>query len=398
MKIPVLSAGWENSRSTAEGRWARLGPYYAMFPIGFAQEAVERFTCIGDVVVDPFCGRGTAPYVAMVNGRSAVACDINPVAWVYAATKTSPAEDAASVKQRIDQIADTVLASDRKPDSEFQKLAFCRGVLGFINAARRELDWRDSSVDRTVAAFLIHYLHTKIPQGLSNQMRHSRAMSPAYCVRWWRKNGYKQPPEVNPVSFLSKRIDWRYGKGLPQRHRDTQVKVSLGDSAVDLPETGKPARLVITSPPYSGVTDYRADSWLRLWALGEGPALPVWSNNQKYANLDTYRDMLEAVFVATAARASSESIWLVRSDARQRTLDVATSTLAGIAGGRQIYTRAAPFEKATQTALYGDTAPKPGEVDLLLLPNSEPVPKGWQTSVKRAGLQQDQRIVASVAA
>ena len=380
MNTAALAAGWERRFSTAEGRWARLGPYYAMFPIGFAQQAVEEFTVAGDVVVDPFCGRGTTPYVAMVNDRAAVACDINPVAWVYAATKVSPA-DPGMVKRRVCEIAGAVSGPDRKPESEFQALAFCTDALGFINAARRELSWRADTVDRTVAAFLAHYLHTKIPQGLSNQMRHSRAMSPGYCIRWWREHGYAEPPEVDPVAFLHSRIDWRYHKGLPAGSRSRRVEVALGDAAVclpSLPRTDVPASLVVTSPPYSAVTNYQVDSWLRLWALGAGPALPDWNTEHRYTDLNAYRRMIRNVFKTTAQRTNSETVWLVRSDARNRTFDVISAALAEIAGDRHTYTRAAPFKKSTQTALYGDQTPKPGEIDLLLTPHTKP-PKGkWQ--------------------
>ena len=380
MRAPTLPESWERRPSTPEGRWARLGPYYAMFPISFAQEAVEMFTTAGDVVADPFCGRGTAPYVAMVNGRQAIGCEINPVAWIYSATKTSPAKDSISVKRRVSEIAESVSHFDCIPETEFQALAFCRRVLGFVNAARRELRWYEDTIDQTVAAFLIHYLHTKIPQGLSNQMRHCRAMSPNYCVRWWRANGYDAPPEVDPVKFLHSRIGWRYQKGFPAGCHNGMVRIALGDSATHLPDVSLPIRLVVTSPPYSAVTDYRADSWLRLWALGEGPALPVWSNKQRYVNLKAYHRMVKSVFEATAERADSECVWLIRSDARDRTLSVIREALAGIALGRCVYSRAAPFSKSTQTALYGDSSRKPGEIDLLLLPHGSTAPDGWDRS------------------
>ena len=381
MKAAALAAGWERGFSTAEGRWARLGPYYAMFPIGFAQEAVERFTVAGDLVVDPFCGRGTAPYVAMVNGRAAAACDVNPVAWVYAATKMSPAKSPEKVKCRIREIAKAVSRADREPESEFQTLAFCAGVLGFVNAARRELRWREDAVDRTVAAFLTHHLHTKIPEGLSNQMRHSRAMSPGYCVRWWREHGYAQPPEVDPVAFLHSKIDWRYHKGLPAGSRNRRGEIALGDAAVcllSLSRAAATARLVVTSPPYSAVTNYQTDSWLRLWALGVGPALPTWSTEHRYVDLNTYQRMIRDVFETTARITDDETVWLVRSDARKRTFNVISAALAQIAQHRRIYTRAAPFKKSTQTSLYGDTTPKPGEIDLLLTPNPESLTGDWK--------------------
>lgn len=354
--------------ATPEARWARLGPYYAMFPIRFAQDAIDRFTEPGDVVLDPFCGRGTAPYAAMVAGRDALACEINPVAWVYAATKTAPAPDPGTVKDRIRDIAEATEPEDREPVSEFQQLAFCRNVLGFLNAARRKLRWRQDTCDRTVAAMILHYLHSKIPQGLSNQMRHCRAMAPGYCVRWWKKNGYGTPPEVDPVSFLNARVDWRYQKGVPEKSHSGGVTVTLGDSATNLAEPTAPARLVVTSPPYSGVTDYRADSWLRLWAIGEGPALPKWDTKQKHVGLAAYRTMLRQVFAATAARAHPDAAWLVRCDARERTLDVVLPILTDIAGGRDVEVSPAPFSRPTQTSLYGDRGTKPGEMDLLVRP------------------------------
>ena len=109
---------------TAESRWARLGPYYAMFPIEFARQVVEAFSKHGDMVLDPFCGRGTAPYVAMVSGRGAAGCDINPVAWLYAAVKTDPHPSLADVIRRIDEIGRAVRERDCRPADEFQELAF----------------------------------------------------------------------------------------------------------------------------------------------------------------------------------------------------------------------------------------------------------------------------------
>ena len=64
---------------TAEARWAGVGPYYAMFPTTFADEVVREYTQIGDAVLDPFAGRGTAIYSAAIQQRHAVGVEINPV-------------------------------------------------------------------------------------------------------------------------------------------------------------------------------------------------------------------------------------------------------------------------------------------------------------------------------
>src|SRR5918996_3324938 len=57
---------------TAADRWAGIGPYYAMFPVWFADAVVREFTVPGDVVVDPFAGRGTSIFSASVQGREVV--------------------------------------------------------------------------------------------------------------------------------------------------------------------------------------------------------------------------------------------------------------------------------------------------------------------------------------
>ena len=351
---------------TAEARWARLGPYFAMFPVGFAREVIGTFSRRGDTVVDPFCGRGTAPYISMIAGRQAAGCDINPVAWVYAATKTRPHQSLEDVARRIGDIDRAATSRDRRADNEFQALAFAPRALGFIKAARRELQWRDSVLDLTVAALMIHYLHAKLGQGLSNQMRPAKATSPDYSVRWWTQRGLTTPPDVDPVTFLGKRATWRYAKGIPDHAGSAWV--ALGDATKALAEMPSTADLVFTSPPYVGVTNYQVDNWLRLWALGEGPPLPDWSSAQKYASPTKYETMLTGVMKATHERSSENTIWWLRVDARQRTLSVARRVMDALLPGHLHYQRYSPSPKRTQTSLYGDHTRKPGDIDLVYLP------------------------------
>ena len=75
---------------TPAGRWAGLGPYYAMFPVDFAREVVDRFCPRGGKVLDPFCGRGTVPFIAQATNRKSIGIDSNPVAWVFSKAKTHP--------------------------------------------------------------------------------------------------------------------------------------------------------------------------------------------------------------------------------------------------------------------------------------------------------------------
>ncbi len=364
MQSPDLS--W----ASAMGRWVRLGPYYAMFPVEYVIDVMRSHCKSGRAVIDPFCGRGTVPFVAMAMGMPAIASDINPVAWLYARTKIDPHPRLADVERRIGEVRDSVTEADRSPANEFLEMAFCRDALGFVNAARRELAWRRRRLDRTVAAFLIQHLHGKRGGALSNQLRPSRAMCPRYCVRWWRDNGLERPPEVVAHDYLLRRARWRYAKGVPEPLGAQRPRVVLGDAARQLPIPENKAGLVLTSPPYSGVTNYRADSWLRLWAMDAGPCRVDWRVEQKFPNAERYEKTLSACFEATLKRARSDAVWCVRVDARQRTRDVVSRVLCRLLPHHRRHESPAPYGAATQTALYGDKSQKPGEVDLYYLPRT----------------------------
>ena len=130
-----------------------------MFPVRFAEEYIDRYSNPGDTIIDPFCGRGTSNYVANLLGRNSIGCDVNPVAWVYSKAKTDPAKQIGRLSRRVDEIWELRKCSDGEPRNAFQRLAWSPKVLSFLNSARRELDWRHSKVDWTLAAIILVYLH-----------------------------------------------------------------------------------------------------------------------------------------------------------------------------------------------------------------------------------------------
>src|SRR5215210_6303378 len=64
--------------------------YLASFPAALTHAFVERYSRPGDVVFDPFSGRGTAPLEAVVEGRIGVGNDLNPFAHLLTAAKVEP--------------------------------------------------------------------------------------------------------------------------------------------------------------------------------------------------------------------------------------------------------------------------------------------------------------------
>jgi hypothetical protein len=365
--------------STAENRWAGIGPYYAMFPSAFCDAVVEKYCEKGDTVLDPFAGRGTALYSAATAGRHALGIELNPVGWIYGRTKLSPA-DKDDVDRRIVQLQ-VVAHRYSKEACEmplFFHHCFTAEVRRFLLCARDLLNWRRNPTDRTLMAFLLVHLHGKVTDSLSNQMRQTKAMAPRYAVEWWRKRGSK-PPKVDPVEYLRKKLKWRYAKGTPRTTRST---IYLGDSVSvlrdlkgDLSRRGiqRPS-LLLTSPPYFGITNYHYDQWLRLWLLGGPPTDRRPQNGYKgryrgkFENRENYRRLLGAVFEQASRLIKPDGIVYVRTDRREPTLTITKQALKLAFPKHAIQRINQPIHGKTQTRLFGNDDPRVGEVDLVLTP------------------------------
>ena len=87
-------------RERVLGLTHRFYRYPARFSPQLARAIIERFTNPGDIVLDPFCGGGTALVEAAALGRRAVGTDINPLAIFLAQVKTLPLDAASRTELR----------------------------------------------------------------------------------------------------------------------------------------------------------------------------------------------------------------------------------------------------------------------------------------------------------
>ena len=360
---------------TAEHRWYGFGRYYAMFPAPFVTHAVRTFTDPGDVVLDPFSGRGNAPFLAAALGRPSVAIDVQPVAWLFTAAKLLPARRPSDVLARVAAVRSAVHPADRKAQSRFERMAWSPEVLGFLRAARRELRWKESRVDRTLMAFVALHMQDNYSKGLSNRFSPTVAHSAPYAVRWWTRHGMLEPPDTDPTAFLTDRIRRRYAYGTPVLSRSTAL---LGDARTKLRHIRRRrATLLITSPPYHDVTDYWNDHWLRLWLLGE-PMTKNWKRTQKHTNLEAYRSLLHGVFVNARRHLREDGFVLVRCGAKEKTVRSCEEAVRAAWPKREIVTRRTQVHRRGVASGYGHGAKVVEEVDLVAVPKGrEEVAKVW---------------------
>jgi hypothetical protein len=245
-----------------------------MFPLEFPLRVLRRHASSRDIVLDPFCGRGTTNFASRLLGLASIAIDSSPIAVAATSAKlTRP----VNPQQVVDE-ASRILAGRKHtsiPSGSFWKLAYQPRTLEAICKLRDALlDDCRSAPRKALRGILLGALHGPLRNSggssyFSNQSPRTYAPKPDYAVAYWRRNKLR-PPNVDVREIIEVRAS-RYFSDLPPV---TDHVVRRGDSR-RLSEVAKACgkrrpKLIITSPPYYGLRTYVSDQWLRNWFLG-GP-------------------------------------------------------------------------------------------------------------------------------
>ena len=275
--------------------------YLASFPAALTHAFIARYSRPGDVVLDPFSGRGTTPLQACAEGRIGVGNDLNPFAHLLTAAKVEPASRAAA-STRLTQLrlawhADSAgwhrLAASVHEDPMHSRvpiagtsaaptagsepvpvevaLAFHPTTLAQLLFMRTSLRLGERT-DRFLAAAITGILHGKSASYLSPLMPNTFSMAPRYVREFARRTAFVSP-ERDVFDGLAAKLDRLFRQPLPP----TEGIALLGDArdvatraAHALRERGRSdrVRLVVASPPYLRVVKYGYYNWLRTWFLG----------------------------------------------------------------------------------------------------------------------------------
>ncbi len=292
--------------------------YMAMFPPTIPHVFTRWLTSPGDVVYDPFCGRGTAPFEAGLLGRVGLGSDQNPLAVVLTGAKVDP-PSTEEVSTRIGVLREQAELRPSGDTPDHIKDLFHPQTLAQLLWLREELDQTDRT-DRFLLAVLVGSLHLNagsdgVPRGLTVAMPNTFAMSPGYVSRYIAEHNLKAP-NVDVVDFLESRA-----KAFPLPGPEFRRGWAWRQDAATLPRwpEGTPeAKLVFTSPPYLEVIRYGKFNWIRLWVLGADPkdldrALFTSSS------MPLYQDFMREVIASASTRLRSDGFMcLVIGDVRRK--------------------------------------------------------------------------------
>lgn len=246
--------------------------YRACFKPQLPRFFIERFTQPGDIVYDPFMGRGTTPIEAALLGRVPWGNDINPLSVVLTRPRLRPptlAEIAARLKDLPladhDEFPEDLLVFYH-PDTLREICALKKYFLS--RRAEGSLD----AVDEWLCMVSLNRL-----TGHSAGFFSVYTMPPnqAVSVKSQRKINERrqQVPPRRPVKpILLKKSRLLLGDCTPAVRR---TLASLAGRALLLTEPAArtpqipsdSVSLIVTSPPFLNVVQYATDNWLRCWFL-----------------------------------------------------------------------------------------------------------------------------------
>jgi DNA methylase len=325
-------------------RFHALCSYFAMFPESFAEKWIDCLTKPNDVILDPFCGRGTLPFQALLMNRNSIGCDTNPVAYCISRAKTN-APPVGWVLRRLNEIEDSydpgTVLDEVAALPPFFHHAYHPETLSQIIHLRGSVTYRSTATDCMIAALVLGSLHGETDRStrfLSNQMPHTISTKPDYSIRFWKQHRLTAPRRET-FKLLREQAVFRYESGRP-KGKSLIFHIDMRDLPQKTRNFDRPIRCVVTSPPYFDVTNYSEDQWLRLWFLGEQPH-PVRgpsSRDDRHSSIDRYWSLLADMWRSLGCILERNSNVIVRVGARRISPDRLVSGLEGVAraSGRQV--------------------------------------------------------------
>lgn len=247
--------------------------YRACFKPQLPRFFIERLTQTGEVVYDPFMGRGTTLVEAALLGRIPFGCDANPLSKLLVSPRLRPVP-LPLVEERLREI-DLEFKGEVPEDllvfyhlDTLKEVCALRGWL-----LKRREDGSADFVDDWISMVAMNRL-----TGHSAGFFSVYTMPPnqAVSVVSQRKiNAARNqiPPRRDVRAIIlkkSRNLQADCGPGVREKLMDVAARSRLVTSQCsETPQIeSNSVSLVVTSPPFLDVVDYAGDNWLRCWFAG----------------------------------------------------------------------------------------------------------------------------------
>lgn len=281
--------------------------YMAAFPPRVPHYFIDRFTEKGDIVLDPFSGRGTVPAEACLMDRIGIGNDLNPIAHVLTKAKVKTPRR-KSVLKRLDSLVDGFESESTAGVTKDVKMLFSRRTLQQLLFLRKMLNPNKSTVDNLIMAVILGGLHgnSRKPSYMSIPMPNTFSMSPGYVQKYIKGHNLK-PPSHDAFQVIRHRLRRCYR----ERTASTKGFAHCSDFR-RLPGLlrNRKADMIFTSPPYLRVIRYGKLNWIRLWMLDIEPKTLDKKLDDKHT-LPKYIDFMKETINALARMMKDDALCFI---------------------------------------------------------------------------------------
>lgn len=289
--IPTETGEYWTARQRQASRLHEIS-YRACFKPQLPAWFIDRFTKRGDVVYDPFMGRGTTPLEAALRGRVPFGNDINPLARLLVAPRITPPTQ-AEVTARLEEIATSRglrPPASRVPETDLlvffhpETLAALQKLRAWF-ANRLGTDAFDH-VDAWIRMVALNRLTGHSAGFFSVYTLPPNQAASAKAQRKINADRNQAPPPRDIAAIIAKK------SRILLSDTTAAIRRTLASVAEAARFTTSPAdanhaieddsvALVVTSPPFLDVVDYATDNWLRCWFAGIDPAKVRLTNTRR---------------------------------------------------------------------------------------------------------------------
>ena len=270
--------------------------YRACFKPQLPSYFIDRYTSVGDIVLDPFMGRGTTALQASLAERIAYGSDINPLSTILVAPRLTPPDlwDVEKALRAMPQTADI-------PD-ECQKLLtfFHPQTLSRLIAIRNQFAEKETNntmtnTDRWIRMVILNRLSGHSPGFLSvKTMPPNQAVSLEKQAQINKKHN-RTPEPKDLIGIVMKKSVSLLRSGYPPVSDKHKLRCGRADD-LNYIKTDE-VKLVVTSPPFLDIVDYAKDNWLRCWFADIDPDKV---NIDCHSTIEKWRGFVRQVFTEFA--------------------------------------------------------------------------------------------------
>ena len=267
--IPVFINEYWTSRQRQTASIHEIS-YRACFKPQLPRFFIELLTQPGDLVYDPFAGRGTTILEAALLGRKAATNDINPLSKILIEPRLNP-PPLQNIVERLHNISYSKNNQHELDLSMFYHPQTEAEILSLRDYLRAK---RDSGTEDHIDRW-IRMVATNRLSGHSKGFFSVYTMPPNQAVSAERQKKINLKRNQHPEYRNTRELIARKSKQLMRNMDQGQIErlKEASKSALFLEKDASETReiadqsiaLIVTSPPFLNVVQYSSDNWLRCW-------------------------------------------------------------------------------------------------------------------------------------